>query len=91
MSGITRLIAIAANLAALILIAWIVLYLFDTSTGNSFVHWIQQASDWLATWSKNLFNSVHNDKVRTLLAFGLPAVVYALVGNVLHQGARRVS
>jgi flagellar biosynthesis protein FlhB len=91
MSGITRLIAIAANLAALILIAWIVLYLFDTSTGNSFVHWIQQASDWLATWSKNLFNSVHNDKVRTLLAFGLPAVVYALVGNALHQGARRVS
>lgn len=91
MSGITRLIALAANLAALILIVWIVLYLFDTSTGNSFVHWIQQASDWLATWSKNLFNSVHNDKVRTLLAFGLPAVVYALVGNALHQGARRVS
>ncbi|QMU68327.1 hypothetical protein [Streptacidiphilus sp. P02-A3a] len=91
MSGITRLIAIVANLAALILIVWIVLYLFDTSTGNSFVHWIQQASDWLATWSKNLFNGVHNDKVRTLLAFGLPAVVYALVGNALHQGARRVS
>ena len=89
MSGITRLIAIAANLAALILIAWIVLYLFDTSTGNSFVHWIQQASDWLATWSKNLFNSIHNNKVRTLLAFGLPAVVYAAVGNALHLGARR--
>ena len=91
MSGITRLIALVANLAALILVVWIVLYVFDTSTSNSFVHWIQQASDWLATWSKTLFTSVHNNKVHALLVFGLPAVVYALVGNALHQGARRVS
>ena len=89
MSGITRLIALAANLAALILVAWIVLYVFDASTGNSFVNWIRQASDWLATWSKNLFGSVHNNKVRVLLAFGLPALVYAAIGNSLHLGMRR--
>jgi len=89
MSGITRLIALAANLAALILVVWIVLYVFDTSTSNSFVHWIQQASDWLATWSRSFFGDVHNSKVRALLCFGLPALVYAAVGNSLHLGARR--
>jgi len=91
MSGITRLIALAANIAALILVVWIVLYFFDTSTGNSFVHWVQQASDWLATWSKSLFNSVHNSKLHALLVFGLPAVVYAAVGNTLHLGTRRTA
>ncbi|QMU75678.1 hypothetical protein GXW83_07935 [Streptacidiphilus sp. PB12-B1b] len=89
MSGLTRLIALAANLAALILVAWIVLYLFDASTGNSVVHWFQQAADWLATWSRSLFDGVHNNKLHALLVFGIPALVYAAVGNGIHQTANR--
>jgi hypothetical protein len=89
MSGLTRLIALVANLAALVLVVWIVLYFFDASTGNSVVHWFQQASDWLATWSRNLFGSVHNDRLHAVLVFGVPALVYAVVGNGIRQSANR--
>jgi len=90
MSVLTRLIALAANVAALILVAWILLFLFDANTGNNIVHWFQQAADWLATWSRSLFSGdVGNSKLHAVLVFGVPAVVYAAVGNGLHRAASR--
>jgi hypothetical protein len=81
MSGILRLIGLALYLGALILVVWFVMYLFNVSTANSAVSWFHHAADWLATWSRNLFDSVHNSKVHALLVFGVPALVYAAVGN----------
>ncbi|WP_034088050.1 hypothetical protein [Streptacidiphilus albus] len=90
MSVLTRLIALAANVAALILVVWILLYLFDANAGNNVVHWFQQAADWLATWSRHLFSDdVGNPKLHAVLVFGVPAVVYAAVGNGLHRAASR--
>lgn len=90
MSVLTRLIALAANVAALILVAWILLYLFDANTGNNVVHWFQQAADWLATWSRHLFSGdVDNRKLHAVLVYGVPAVVYAAVGSSLQRAANR--
>jgi Fe2+ transport system protein B len=83
MSAILRLIGLALYIGALILVVWLVLYVFNVSTGNSAVAWFHHAANWLATWSRHLFDSVHNNKVHALLEFGVPAVVYAAVGSVL--------
>ncbi|MFC1421343.1 hypothetical protein [Streptacidiphilus cavernicola] len=83
------MIGIALYLCALILVIWFVLYLFDANNANDVVHWFHQAADWLSGWSHGLFNSVHNSKFRALLVFGLPALVYGAVGNVLGRTGER--
>lgn len=83
MSGLLRLIGVALYIGALILVIWFVMYLFNVSTANSVVSWFHQAADWLATWSRNLFDSVHNAKLHALLVFGIPALVYAAVGGFI--------
>jgi hypothetical protein len=82
------LIGLALYLCALILVVWFVLYLFDAS-GNSVVTWFHQAADWLSGWSRGLFGDVHNSKLHALLVFGLPALVYAGVGNTLGRTGGR--
>jgi hypothetical protein len=91
MSGLIRLIGLALYIGALILVIWFLLYLFDANTGNTVVNWFHEAADWLATWSRNIFNGngVHNSKLRALLIFGLPALIYAAVGNALGRTGSR--
>ncbi|MFC5910053.1 hypothetical protein [Streptacidiphilus monticola] len=89
MSGIGALVRTAAYLAAAILVIWLLLDLVDASPANSFVHWFEQAARWLATWSLHLFDSVRNGKVRALLVFGVPALVYAAVGQGMGRATSR--
>ncbi|WP_042400703.1 hypothetical protein [Streptacidiphilus carbonis] len=91
MSGLLRLIGLALYIGALILVIWFLLYLFDANTGNSVVNWFREAADWLATWSSHLFHGadIHNNKLRALLVFGLPALVYGAVGNALGRTGSR--
>ncbi|MEZ0094373.1 hypothetical protein [Streptacidiphilus sp. EB129] len=85
MGALVRVIGLAAYLAALLLVVWILLFLFDADTGNSIVHLIQQAADWLAGWTRGIFGSVMNTKLHAVLVFGLPAVVYAAVGSAMSR------
>ncbi|WP_037577795.1 hypothetical protein [Phaeacidiphilus oryzae] len=82
MSAFARVIRIAANLAALVLVVWIVLALAKANTGNGLVGGFREAADWLATWSRGMFD-VHNPQGQIILDFGLAALVYALVGNII--------
>ncbi|WP_330309080.1 MULTISPECIES: hypothetical protein [unclassified Streptomyces] len=75
-------ISIIADIAALILILWIALYLFDANTANSTVSWVHDAANWLSGWSRNLF-TIHSDNWRTVVNYGLPAVVYLLIGHAV--------
>ncbi|WP_055589196.1 hypothetical protein [Peterkaempfera griseoplana] len=88
MSGIARLIRLLAHVAATILVVWILLFVFDANRANDVVHWFQDAADWLATWSRNLF-SIDNAKLRTTVNYGLAAVVYVFVGGLVTRVSRR--
>ncbi|GAA1353417.1 hypothetical protein ACFPK5_28935 [Streptomyces beijiangensis] len=76
------IILIVADIAALILILWIAFYLFEANSANDLVSWVHDAANWLAGWSRDLF-TVDNDNWRTVLNFGLPAVIYLLVGHAV--------
>ncbi|MDX6330173.1 MAG: hypothetical protein QOI83_2556 [Streptomycetaceae bacterium] len=75
-------IAIIADAAALILGVWIVMYLLDANQANELVNFIHRAANWLSGWSRGLFTP-DEAWLRTVLNYGLPAVVYLFIGHVL--------
>ncbi|WP_329116886.1 hypothetical protein [Streptomyces sp. NBC_01465] len=75
-------ILIVADIAALILILWIAFYLFKANPANNLVDWVHDSANWLAGWSRDLF-TVDSANWRTVLNFGLPAVVYLLIGHAV--------
>jgi hypothetical protein len=76
------IIAIVADVAAFFLLLWILLWLLDANRANDLVNWIHNVAFWLGGWAHNLF-SVSRDWQRTLLNYGLPALVYLLVGHAI--------
>ncbi|MFH8405920.1 hypothetical protein ACH4FX_14250 [Streptomyces sp. NPDC018019] len=82
-------VAVIADLTALILGLWIVMYLLDANRANDLVHFVQGAARWLAGWSHDLF-TFDTDWLRTLLNYGLPALVYLVVGHALAARIRRI-
>ncbi|GAA5021349.1 hypothetical protein [Kitasatospora paranensis] len=82
MRGLVQLLRTAAGAAVLVLLLWIVLDLAGADSGNPVAHWFHQAADWLSGWSRGLF-SPSTQAARTLVDYGLPAVVYAAIGVAL--------
>jgi hypothetical protein len=76
------IILIAADIAALILILWILFVVFEANPANNLVDWVHDSAQWLAGWSKDLFTP-DNAKWRTVLNYGLPAAVYLLVAHAV--------
>ncbi|WP_433889107.1 hypothetical protein [Streptomyces sp. CA-111067] len=76
------IILIAADIAALILVLWILFFVFEANRANDLVDWVHHSANWLAGWSKDLF-TVHNLKWRTVLNYGLPAAVYLLIAHAI--------
>ncbi|MEU6328749.1 hypothetical protein ABZ851_15940 [Streptomyces sp. NPDC047049] len=87
-SEAARGIVVIADLTAVILGLWILFVLLDANRANDLVSWVQAAAGWLAGWSHDLF-TMDTDWVRTVLNYGLPAVVYVLIGHVLAGRLRR--
>lgn len=77
-----------ADVAAGILVLWIVLSLLGANQGNVFVQFVRDTSYWLAGWSQNIF-TMENEHVRLALNYGLPAVVYLFVGHGIAGKIRR--
>ncbi|GAA2646094.1 hypothetical protein [Streptomyces vastus] len=77
-----RVIAIVADIMALILGLWILMYLLDANRANDFVQFIQDAARWLAGWSHDLF-TFDEGWARVVAGYGLAAVVYLFVGHVI--------
>jgi hypothetical protein len=82
------LIAVAADIAALILGLWILFYLLDANQGNALVEFIRDAARFLAGWSNDLF-TFEEQWARVVAGYGLPAIVYLFVGHTLAGAARR--
>ncbi|MFF5387160.1 hypothetical protein ACFY5H_02155 [Streptomyces sp. NPDC013012] len=82
MRGIDSVIRTVAHVLAGILIVWILMDLLDANRGNTVVGWFHSAADWLAGWSIGLFDvSAHT--LQVLLDYGIPAVVYVVIANVV--------
>ncbi len=88
-SQAARAVTLVADLTAVILGLWIVMYLLDANRANDLVHFVQGAARWLAGWSYNLF-TFDAEWLRTLLNYGLPALVYLVLGHALAARIRRI-
>ncbi|MEV0981684.1 hypothetical protein [Streptomyces sp. NPDC049915] len=69
-----------ADVAAGVLILWIVLHLLDANEGNAFVEVVHAAADWLSGWAQDIF-TMDTEGLRVVLNYGFPAVIYLLIGH----------
>ncbi|MFI7410063.1 hypothetical protein ACIBU0_15505 [Streptomyces sp. NPDC049627] len=81
-------IAIVADIMALILGLWILMYLLDANRANDFVQFIHDAARWLAGWSHDLF-TFDEAWARVVAGYGLAAVVYLFVGHAIANRVHR--
>ncbi|MEU7701964.1 hypothetical protein [Streptomyces sp. NPDC039028] len=86
MRGIDSVIRTVAHVLAGILVVWIALDLLDANRANTVVGWFHSAADWLAGWSIGLFE-VANHTFQVLLDYGIPAVVYVVIANLVASRA----
>lgn len=78
-----------ADIAAAFLVLWIVLYLLDANSANVFVGFVHDVANFLAGWSQDIF-TMDTEGLRVLLNYGLPAVIYLLIGHGLAARLRRL-
>ncbi|WP_316959573.1 hypothetical protein [Streptomyces sp. TRM68367] len=78
-----------ADVAAVFLGLWILLYVLGANQGNVFVDFVRGVADWLAWWAQDIF-TMDTDGLRVLLNYGLPAVIYLLVGHGIATWIRRL-
>ncbi|MBL1100222.1 hypothetical protein [Streptomyces coffeae] len=81
-------LAVVADITAVILGLWILFSLLDANRANDLVSVVHDAAQWLAGWSHDLF-TMDTDWLRTVLNYGLPALVYLFIGHTLAARIRR--
>ncbi|POX48072.1 hypothetical protein C3489_27940 [Streptomyces sp. Ru71] len=69
-----------ADVAAGLLVLWVVLHLLGANEGNAFVEFVHGAADWLSGWAQDIF-TMDTDGLRVVLNYGLPAIIYLLIGH----------
>ncbi|MFD4526856.1 hypothetical protein ACFWP7_23570 [Streptomyces sp. NPDC058470] len=83
-----RVIAIVADVMALILGVWILMYLLDANRANDLVQFIHNVAAWLAGWSRDLF-TFDKEWARVVAGYGLAAVVYLFIGHAIANRMHR--
>ncbi|WP_374936956.1 hypothetical protein [Streptomyces sp. Ru73] len=78
-----------ADIAAAFLVLWILLFLLGANQANVFVDFVESVADGLAWWSQDIF-TMDTEGLRVLLNYGLPAVIYLLVGHGISARVRRL-
>ncbi|MFF9803583.1 hypothetical protein ACF1G5_00365 [Streptomyces coeruleorubidus] len=78
-----------ADVAAGLLGLWIVLYLLDANQANPFVEFVHGMADWLSGWAQDIF-TMDTEGLRVVLNYGLPAVIYLLIGHGIAARLNRV-
>ncbi|WP_241779524.1 hypothetical protein [Streptomyces natalensis] len=78
-----------ADVAAVILGLWILLYLLDANQANAFVGFVRGVADWLAGWSQDIF-IMKPEGLRVFFNYALPALIYLGVGHGAAAWLRRL-
>ncbi|MFI8993366.1 hypothetical protein [Streptomyces sp. NPDC053542] len=71
-----------ADIAAAFLGLWILLYLLGANEANVFVQFVEGVADSLSWWARDIF-TMDTEGLRVALNYGLPAVIYLLVGHLI--------
>ncbi|MDT0309548.1 hypothetical protein RM780_21680 [Streptomyces sp. DSM 44917] len=82
-------IAVAADVAATVIGLWLVMYLLDANPANDLVNLLEHLARWLAAWSHDMF-TFDEEWARVVCGYGLAALVYLVVGNMLARRVRRM-
>jgi hypothetical protein len=85
---VATVIVLIADIAAVIIGLWILMYLLEANRENVLVEFVQDSSRWLAGWSRDLF-TFDKEWLRVVSGYGLAALVYLCIGNVLAARLRR--
>ncbi|CAL9347877.1 hypothetical protein [Streptomyces sp. enrichment culture] len=78
-----------ADMAAGLLVLWILLFLLDANQANAFVDFVQGSAELLAWWSQDIF-TMDTEGLRVILHHGLPALLYTLIGHGIAARLNRV-
>ncbi|WP_246040696.1 hypothetical protein [Streptomyces cadmiisoli] len=82
--GTSRRVALAvctvADVAAGFLLLWVLLHLLEANQANVFVEFVRETAGWPAWWSQDIF-TMDTEGLRIILNYGLPAVIYLLIGH----------
>lgn len=78
-----------ADIAAVFLGMWILLYMLDANQANPFVEFVKGVADWLAWWAQDIF-TMDTEGLRVFLNYGLPAAIYLLIGHGISAWVRRL-
>jgi hypothetical protein len=78
-----------ADIAAAFLGLWVLLHLLEANRSNIFVEFVHGMADLLAWWSQDIF-TMDTEGLRVLLNYGLPAVIYLLIGHGVASRLRRL-
>ncbi|MFF7230795.1 MULTISPECIES: hypothetical protein [unclassified Streptomyces] len=78
-----------ADIAAVFLGLWILLYLLDANQASVFVDFVHGMADWLAGWSQDIF-TMDTEALRVFFNYALPAVIYLAVGHGAAAWLRRL-
>lgn len=78
-----------ADVAAVFLGLWILLYLLEANQANVFVGFVRGVADWLAGWSQDIF-IMEAEGLRVFFNYALPALVYLAVGHGAAAWLRRL-
>jgi hypothetical protein len=68
---------------------WIMLYLLEANQANPFVEFVKGSADWLAAWAQDIF-TMESEGLRVFFNYGLPALIYLLVGHGISARVRRL-
>ncbi|MFD3543886.1 hypothetical protein ACFWUQ_30895 [Streptomyces sp. NPDC058662] len=77
-----RAVALVADVLALVIALWILLYLLEANQGNGLVDFIHDAASWLAGWSYDLF-TFSREWVQVVVGYGTAAVTYIVIGHAV--------
>ncbi|MFD4140384.1 hypothetical protein OHS70_26450 [Streptomyces sp. NBC_00390] len=83
-----RIIVVVADVMAVIIGLWILMYLLDANRANALVGFVQDSARWLAGWSYDLF-TFDEAWARVVSGYGLAAVVYLFAGHAVAGQLRR--
>ncbi|GAA1905131.1 hypothetical protein GCM10009837_30890 [Streptomyces durmitorensis] len=87
-STAARVIVIIADVMAIILALWILMYLLDANRANDLVQFVHDVARWLAGWSHDLF-TFDEAWARVVCGYGLAAIVYVFAGHAIAGRLRR--
>lgn len=87
-----------ADIMAVVLGLWILMYLLDADRANDLVRFVHDAASWLAGWSRDQggpgvspgeHSTFDAEWARVVAGYGLAAVVYLFIGHAIADRLHR--